>query len=798
MSGNAKKRAQELVAEMTIEEVMEQLVHTAPENKRMGIPAYNWWNEALHGVARAGTATVFPQAIGMAAAFDEKLLRQVGDAVSTEGRAKYNLNIEEHDRDIYKGLTFWSPNVNIFRDPHWGRGHETYGEDPWLTSRLGVAYVKGIQGEGETLKAAACAKHFAVHSGPESVRHSFNAEVSPKDLNETYLPAFEAAVTEGGVEAVMGAYNCVNGEPCNGNNMLLQETLREKWGFDGHVVSDAWALQDFHAGHKVTENEIESATKALKAGCDIDCGSTYYALPEAYKQGLVTEKEIRRAAVRVFTTRFRLGMFDKDCPFNSIPYDVVCNMEHLDLARKMAQESIVLLKNDGILPLIKQNFEKIAVIGPNAASEAALYGNYNGDSGSWVNNLAGIRAVAEPECRVYYSKGCDIKKIADDLLCKPGRQYSEAVGIAKRSDLIILCLGLDATLEGEEGDQGNPDASGDKKDLLIPQCQRQLCEKVLSLGKPVVLVINGGSALDLSKYEDMCAAILQCWYSGEQGGNALADILFGKVSPSGRLPVTFYYNNQSMPDFTNYSMKNRTYRYVKQAPWRPFGFGLSYTTFTYSNLLLNWEKEGLHGVVSVKNTGGTPADEVVQIYVRYEGEAFEKPSISLCSFYRISLLPGEEKRVLVNVAAENLCSVLADGSRELLSGKYSIYIGGHQPDERSIELCPDTLLAVGLELKEDGTGTVYAIDNPQGLAYQEQCAAETEEQDICKYSLKTAINVLLQEEETKQVLLKYVPDFGKVPMLRQMQVSLELILEQSGGQIPKELYEILDKELQLL
>lgn len=411
-----RRQAEELVAKMTVEEAASQLLHHAPAIERLGVPEYNWWNEALHGVGRAGIATVFPQAIGMAAAFDPDFLKREAEIIAEEARAKYNAAQEAGDRDIYKGLTYWSPNINIFRDPRWGRGHETYGEDPTLTGKLGNAFIEGLQGDGEYLKIAACAKHFAVHSGPEALRHEFNAVVSEKDLWETYLPAFETAVKDADVESVMGAYNRTNGEPCCGSKRLLVDILRGEWGFQGHVVSDCWAVRDFHETHKYTARPEESASLAVRMGCDLNCGCTYERLLTGLEKGLITEEEIRRSAVRLFTTRYALGMFDEDCPYNEIPYRVVAQPENKKAALTAAEESMVLLKNDGILPLKEESLESIGVIGPNAYSQAALYGNYHGDSDEYITNLDGIRRAVGDKIRIFYSQGCHLYIAADDPL----------------------------------------------------------------------------------------------------------------------------------------------------------------------------------------------------------------------------------------------------------------------------------------------------------------------------------------------------------------------------------------------
>ena len=476
----AQQRARALVAKMTVEEKASQLKFDAEAIPRLGIPAYNWWNEALHGVARAGTATVFPQAIGLAAAFDAEMMKEIGSVIATEGRAKYNENQKYGDRDIYKGLTFWAPNVNIFRDPRWGRGHETYGEDPYLTSRLAVPFIQGLQSDGEYMKTAACAKHFAVHSGPEAKRHFFNAEASKKDMEETYLPAFEACVKEGKVEAVMGAYNRTNGEPCCASEELMNHYLRGKWKFQGHYVSDCWAIRDFHENHKVTDRPEESVKKALEAGCDLNCGCTYEKILNAYREGIIDEKYITESCVRLFTTRFLLGMFN-ETEYDKISYLEVESKEHLELAEQAATESMVLLKNDGILPLKKEEIHTIGIIGPNANSRNSLIGNYHGTSSEYVTVLEGMKQAAGDQIRVLYSEGCHLWKDTIEHLAAPGQpdRLAEAQAVAEYSDVVLLVVGLDETLEGEEGDTGNSDASGDKKDLEFPEPQKKLMDQIL-------------------------------------------------------------------------------------------------------------------------------------------------------------------------------------------------------------------------------------------------------------------------------------------------------------------------------
>lgn len=698
----AREAARALVAQMTLEEKASQLRYDSPAIPRLGIPTYNWWNEALHGVARAGVATSFPQAISMAAAFDEALLEKIGDAVAEEGRAKYNEYSAHNDRDIYKGLTFWSPNVNIFRDPRWGRGHETYGEDPFLTSRLGVAYVKGLQGNGEYLKTAACAKHFAVHSGPEGMRHEFNAKADKKDMYETYLPAFEACVKEAEVESVMGAYNRTNDEPCCGSYTLIRDILRGDWGFEGHFVSDCWAIKDFHEHHCVTRTPEESAALALKAGCDVNCGVTYLHLLKACEQGMVTEEEITRAAERLFTTRFLLGCFDEN-EYDRIPYEVVECREHLELAQQIAREGMVLLKNDGLLPLNKKELKTIGVIGPNANSRAPLVGNYHGTASRYITMLEGIQDMVGDDVRVLYSEGCHLFRDRVENLGWRQDRISEAMIVAEHSDVVVLCLGLDETLEGEEGDTGNSYASGDKKDLCLPESQRELLEAVAGCGKPVVLCVLSGSALDLQFADGHVNAILQVWYPGAGGGRAAADILFGVCSPSGKLPVTFYRNLEDFPAFEDYSMKGRTYRYLEKEPLYPFGYGLTYGDVSVKEAALAQNvKKGEDFAVKalLENAGDRDTDEVVQVYIRAEESACAPLHPALCAFVRVNLKAGEKKEVLVSIPHTALTVVDGEGRRLVEGSRFSLYVGTSQPDERSRALTGHACVKVDVQLQD--------------------------------------------------------------------------------------------------
>lgn len=697
----AREKAKKLVSQMTLMEKAAQLRYDAAPVERLGVPAYNYWNEALHGVARAGTATMFPQAIGMAAAFDEDAMERVGDIIATEGRAKYNEYSRHNDRDIYKGLTFWSPNINIFRDPRWGRGHETYGEDPYLTSRLGVRFVEGLQGDGPVMKAAACAKHYAVHSGPEAIRHEFNAECSMKDMWETYLPAFEALVTEADVEAVMGAYNRTNGEPCCGHKYLMEEVLRGKWKFDGHFTSDCWAIKDFHEAHKVTKNARESAALALKSGCDVNCGNTYLHLLAAVEEGLITEEEITTAAERLLTTRYLLGLFEGS-EYDEIPYEVVECKEHVEAALDMARKGSVLLKNDGILPLDKSKLKTIGVIGPNADSRVALIGNYHGTSSRYITVLEGIQDEVEDEVRVLYSEGCQLFKDKTENLAWTQDRISEAVITAEHSDVVILCVGLDETLEGEEGDTGNSDASGDKKDLHLPKVQEELIQKVTAVGKPTVIMLMAGSAIDLNYAQEHCNGILLAWYPGARGGKAVADLLFGKVSPSGKLPVTFYKDLEGMPEFTDYSMKNRTYRYMEGEALYPFGYGLTYGKVQVKEArVLNevTRESDIEVQVTAENRGNLRTEEVVQIYIKDLESPLAVRNYSLCAFGRVDLEAGESKTLTLRIPNRAMEVVDEQGNRHIDSKHFKLFAGISQPDKRSEELTGEKSVPVNVILE---------------------------------------------------------------------------------------------------
>ena len=689
---NFTKRAEDLVAKMTLEERASQLSYDSPPIERLGIPRYHWWGESLHGIARAGTATMFPQAIAMAAMFDEEALHEIGETIATEGRAKFNASSKEGDCGIYKGLTMWSPNINIFRDPRWGRGHETYGEDPYLTGRLGVNYIKGLQGDGKYLKLAACAKHFAVHSGPEELRHEFNAVVSMKDLWETYLPAFEECVVEAQVESVMGAYNRTNGEPCCGSKLLMQDILKDKWKFDGYYVSDCRALKDFHETHGVTNTPNESVALALKMGCDINCGTMYLRVLQALQEGLVTEEDITKATVHAIRTRLRLGLLADDCEYDDIPYDVVGCQEYRDLAIKAAEKSVVVLKNeDKILPIAK-DIKKIAVIGPNADSRWPLIANYHGTPPKYITVLEGIYQVTEDKTRIYYSEGSHTMGDRLEVLALPNDRVSEAVTVAKEAGLAVVCVGLDERYEGEkqDGEELFPGqaSTSDKETTKLPDCQINMLKGVIETGVDIIVVNMTGSAIELKWLEETpnVKAIVQGWYPGAEGGLAIANILFGVANPSGKLPVTFYENADGMLPITDYSMENRTYRYMETKALYPFGYGLSYTTFAYDKASVTKTDDGYEVHVEVTNTGDCDGMEVVEVYCKDLKSKYAVRNHSLCAFKRVELKMGETKEVILPLREKAFTIVDDNGERYRDSDEFMLYIGGSQPDERSIEL----------------------------------------------------------------------------------------------------------------
>ncbi|MDN5285570.1 MAG: glycoside hydrolase family 3 protein [Mucilaginibacter sp.] len=677
-------RVKDLLSKLTLEEKVSLLGYRSQAVPRLGIPAYNWWNEALHGVARAGEATIFPQAIGMSATFNDDLLKQVSTVISTEARAKYNLAIAQDRHLQYMGLTFWTPNINVFRDPRWGRGQETYGEDPFLTGRMGSAFVKGLQGDDPRyLKTSATAKHFAVHSGPEAERDRFDAKVDEKDLRETYLYAFHELVTDAKVESVMSAYNRVNGVPNSINKMLLTDILRKEWGFKGHVVTDCGALDDVYLTHKTLPNAVEVAAAALKAGVNLDCSSILQNDGlKAVQQKLLTEKDIDLALSAILRTEFKLGFYDDQSriPYHNYGADSIHNTQHLALARKVAQQSMVLLKNDkNILPLNKANTSSIMVVGPNAASLDAMIANYHGTSSKVVNFVEGITAAVNPATRVEYDLGCDYRDTT----------HFGGTWAAGNAEVTIAVIGLSPVLEGEAGDAFLSNSGGDKKDLSLPASEIAFI-KALRKGvktKPIIAVITAGSDVDVSAIEPYVDAIIFAWYPGEQGGNALADIVFGDVSPSGHLPLTFYKDMSDLPAYQDYSMKGRTYRYYDGPVQYPFGFGLSYTSFAYtldSKVKSNYKKtDTITVAVNIKNTGKMNGDEVVQAYIEYP-KLDRMPIKELKSFKHVSIAKDKDETVTLKIPVQDLQKWdMATHKWKIYPGKYKLILGSNSADEKA-------------------------------------------------------------------------------------------------------------------
>jgi len=695
-------KIKELISKMTLEEKVSQLSHQSAAVERLGIPEYNWWNEGLHGVARAGLATVFPQAIALAAAFDDKLVEEIADAVSTEARAKYNEAIKQGNRGQYWGLTFWTPNINIFRDPRWGRGQETYGEDPCLTSRIGLAFVKGLQGtDPENLKTAACAKHYAVHSGPEKFRHTFNAIVSKKDLFETYLPAFKALVVDGNVESVMGAYNRTLDEACCASNYLLKEILRGRWGFKGHVVSDCWAIRDFHQYHKITKTPEESAALALNAGCDLNCGCTYPMLTVACKKGMVSEEAIDTALARLLRTRFKLGMFD---PPNSGKYgklgrEVINCEKHKQLALKAAEKSIVLLKNEGNLLPLNSNPKNITVTGPAAANAHALFGNYYGISSRFVTILEGLAEKIKDKfgINMEYRQGC--------LMYGDNSKSNVVYGEANVSDIVIAVMGLDGAIEGEEGDAIASASNGDRDAIELPPWQLKFLKAIRAAGKKIVLVLTGGSPIAFP--EELADAVIFAWYPGELGGKAVADIIFGDTVPSGKLPITFPASTEQLPPYDEYSMKGRTYRYMTEKPQYPFGFGLSYTAFRFDSIKLSdapppaSKAYVVKASVTMSNIGKRDADNVVQIYVSKDQRAENDPIASLRDFRRVHIKAGKSVTVDFELPRSAFETVNAEGVAEYLPGSYTVIAADAAPVPVATEKGAPPFVSANFILKAD-------------------------------------------------------------------------------------------------
>lgn len=683
-----QQRVNDLLQRLTLEEKISLLGYNSRPVQRLGIPAYNWWNEALHGVARAGQATVFPQAIGMAATFNAPLLEEEAGAISTEARAKYNLAVAKDQRLQYMGLSFWSPNINIFRDPRWGRGQETYGEDPFLTASMGSAFIKGLQGnDSRYLKTSACAKHFAAHSGPEAGRHTFNAIVDEKDLRETYLYAFKHLV-DAGVESVMCGYNRLNGEPCCTGPTLLQSVLRNEWKFRGHVVTDCWALEDIWARHKVLPSSVATAAAAIKAGVNLDCSNMLQDdVMKAIDQKLLTAVEVDSALAAILRTQVRLGFYDPkgSGPYDGYGADSVSNPYHTQLARLTAQQSMVLLKNNAaagqtkpLLPLRVEDYPAIMVAGPTAASLDALLGNYHGVSSRAVNFVEGITAAVGPGVRVEYDLGCDYNDTV----------HFGGIWAAGNADVTVAVIGFNAVYEGEEGDAFLAEGGGDRKSLHLPASHVAYIKALRKANKkPLVVVVTAGSAVDIAEIEPYADAIILAWYPGEQGGNALADILFGKVSPSGRLPVTFYQSISDLPDYSSYSTAGRTYRYFNGKVQYPFGYGLSYSGFKYEwdkiPGVIKSAKDTLRFSIRVNNTGNFNADEVVQVYVKYPDTQVRKPIKELRAFSRVSVKKGGIALVQFAVPAEELMKWdLQKHAWQLYKGDYTIVAGGSSAEEQ--------------------------------------------------------------------------------------------------------------------
>ena len=681
------ERVKDLIKLLTLEEKIGLMNHPAHGVPRLNIPAYNYWNEALHGVARNGRATVFPQAIGMAATWDKELIFKVATAISDEGRAKYHAALRRNGYTAqYQGLTFWSPNVNIFRDPRWGRGQETWGEDPFLTGEMAAEYVKGLQGnDPKYLKAAACAKHYAVHSGPEKDRHTFNAIVTKRELYDTYLPAFKKLVTEAKVESVMGAYNRTLGELCCASELLLDNILRGEWGFGGHVVSDCMALSDFHLHHKVTEDAADSAALALKYGCDLGCDHVFNEIPTAIERGDTTEELVDRALERTLGTRFKLGMFDPDeeVPFASIPMDVVANDEHRQLAYRTAAESLVLLKNkDNILP-IKPSTKKIFVTGPTAASMEVLLGNYYGFNNQMVTLLEGITGRIPEGMGMEYTSGAMLKHASEI-------KNTWAPQMAQSADFAIVCAGFNSFLEGEEGESLLSPQNGDRESISLPASQVDYIKELSIHGVKIVLVLTGGSPIALGEVEDMVDAILFVWYPGMEGGRAVADVLFGDISPAGKLPLTFPKSLEQLPAFDDYSMKGRTYRYMTEEPLYPFGFGLSYTSFEYSDLQLDKKNltlgDSLNVSLTLRNNGASDSAEVAQFYLTDTQASSIVPLHHLIGFERVVLKAGESRTLKFTITPEMMSFFNDDGKLTLEPGEFHLEVGGCSPSKRGQEL----------------------------------------------------------------------------------------------------------------
>ncbi len=675
-----EKRIDDLISRLTIEEKAKLMVYNSPAIERLGIPEYNWWNECLHGVGRAGKATVFPQAIGMAATFDDELLFRVASAISDEARAKHYAALRKGSRDQYTGLSFWTPNINIFRDPRWGRGQETYGEDPFLTGRLGTAFVKGLQGnDSKFLKTSACAKHYVVHSGPEESRHRYNALPDEIDFRDTYLPAFKTLVNAG-VESVMCAYNRTYGEPCCGSKFLLDDVLRNEWGFKGHIVSDCWALDDIWKRHKVVDREVDAAVMSATAGVNLNCGYIYKFLPEAVKKGLISESVVDDDLRYLLRTRFRLGLLDpkEKTPWSGLSEDIVDGKEHRKLAYEVAAKSIVLLKNDGVLPL--KNPKNIFVTGELAADVTALVGNYNGFSGEMVTMLEGLVGRVDAGTIVDYSKGYLLGK--DSLF--------NGFWQAGMADATIACVGLNRLMEGENGDAMLNPYGGDRKTIELPDNQIEFLKKLkrsISKNKKhkLIVVVYGGSTIGLKEVEKLADAILFAWYPGEEGGHAIADVILGNVNPSGKLPVTFYESTKDLPPFDDYGMQGRTYRYFKGKALYPFGYGLSYSDFEFNKVSIPktnlGERDSITVKMSVSNKGDYNGDEVVQVYAVQEEPSEKAPIRSLIDFKRVTVKASDTIAINIKIPVNRLQQWdIKTKEYRVFPGRYFIQIGHSSGD----------------------------------------------------------------------------------------------------------------------
>lgn len=702
-----EERLDDIISRLTLDEKVLLMQHNAPAIDRLAIPAYNWWNEALHGVARTKEyVTVFPQAIALAATFNSDGLQKTADIISSEGRAIFNEDFKNRRTgENYRGLTYWTPNINIFRDPRWGRGQETYGEDPYLTSIMGGAMVRGLEGDDPNyLKAVACAKHFAVHSGPEHNRHSFNVTVSAYDLWDTYLPAFKHLVVNEKVHGVMCAYNRFAGTPCCANDTLLNNILRKKWDFDGYVTTDCWAISDFLNFHNTHSSEIEAISDALLSGSDLECGSLYQKLIDAVKSGYITEKQVDISLRRLLKIEFQLGIFDPQeiVPFSNIDRSKLDCNEHKQHAYLMAKQSIVLLKNENrVLPLDENKIKHIAIIGPNANNPKTLLANYNGTPSSSITPYQSLLSRYGDKLKITYYQGVGI---VDTLSNSPS--FTEISKSVSSADVILYVGGISADYEGEAGDAGAGGyygfASGDRTTMALPKVQTELLKDLKKTNRPIILVNMSGSAINFEWESQNVDAILQAWYGGQSAGDAIVDVLFGKYNPSGRMPITTYKSDTDLPDFEDYSMKNRTYRYFKGDVRYPFGYGLSYSEFNYSNLKFNQEintGEDIEIEVEVQNTGDLSGDEIVQLYISHTNSSTPTPICALKGFKRIALNPNEKRKVKFILTPSSLAKVDLKGNAVESSGKIDIFVGGGQP--RYAKGITSTLLIKGntIEIK---------------------------------------------------------------------------------------------------